>query len=202
MSLGLALAVVAIVVSVLAAWTSLHAQREVIRAETVTAIFDGFRRVSELRIGAWEAAHVLETPENYERTAALLRTALAGTPPEGAAELRIRERAVAVALIQIFEESVYHYEHARRLRDPGRQEFLRDVLDYYTERLLLNPRLLHLWSPVGENVREDFEPPTRAYYDQHVRVPDRSEWDAVGPIPEVVPGPSTAAGPSAAPGSR
>ncbi len=149
MTLATTLAGVAVAVSLVAAWVSLHAQREVIRSETVTAVFEGFRRVTELRIASWQVAHVLETPENYERTVAVLRTALADTPPAQVAELLIRERAVAIAVVQIFEESVYQYEHARRLRDRGRIDFLEDVLAYFTERLFLNPRLLWLWKPNG-----------------------------------------------------
>ena len=113
MTLATTLAGVAVAVSLVAAWVSLHAQREVIRSETVTAVFEGFRRVTELRIASWQVAHVLETPENYERTVAVLRTALADTPPAQVAELLIRERAVAIAAVQIFEESVYQYEHAK-----------------------------------------------------------------------------------------
>ncbi len=86
LNVGIALAGVAIAVSVLAAWISLHSQREVIRAETVRATYDGFRRVSELRITCWQAAHVLETPDNYGRTTALLQTALADTAPAQVAE--------------------------------------------------------------------------------------------------------------------
>jgi hypothetical protein len=80
-NVGIALAAVAIVVSLLAAWVSLHAQRELLRAETVSGVFEGFRRVTELRIVHWQAAHLLETPENYDATASLLRTALAGVSP-------------------------------------------------------------------------------------------------------------------------
>jgi hypothetical protein len=183
MSVSIALAAVAVVVSIAAAWVSLHAQREVIRSETVTATFEGFRRVSELRVSCWQAAHVLETPENYDRTVGLLRTALADTAPAEIAEMLVRERAVAIAVVQIFEESVFQYEHATRLRDAGRARFLEDVLGYYTERLLLNPRLLWLWAPEGGNMRADFEPATRSYYDAHVQVPKGAPVDSVGPFP-------------------
>lgn len=67
-------------------------------------------------------------------------------------------------------------EPARRLLD-----FLDDVLAYFTERLLLNPRLLWLWSAEGGNMRADFEPPTRAYYDAHVS--SGTQVDELGPFP-------------------
>src|SRR5262249_27100747 len=107
MAISIVLAGIAIVGSLVAAWVSLHAPREVIRAETVTATYSGFRLVNELRSTAWQVAHVLDVPENYELTVSRLRVALADTPPAGVAELLVRERAVAIALIQIFEESVY-----------------------------------------------------------------------------------------------
>ncbi len=89
MNLGIALGAVAIVVSIFAAWMSLHAQRELIRAETVRATFDGFRRVSELRIDCWQAAHVLETPENYAPPTSSLPPGLSTTLTcEFPAELR------------------------------------------------------------------------------------------------------------------
>jgi hypothetical protein len=178
-----AIAVFALVVSLLTAWVLLHAQREVVRSETVTSIFEGFRRLAELRSFFWQAAHVLDTPETYDRTVSQLRTALAETPPAVVAELLVKERAAAIAAIQIFEESLYHYEQARRQRDREQAKFLEEMLVYYTERLLLNPRLLYLWSPEGGNVRADFEPPTRAYYDEHVDVPEESAFDDRGPYP-------------------
>ena len=190
MNVGIALAAVAIVVSLLAAWVSLHAQRELLRAETVSGVFEGFRRVTELRIVHWQAAHLLETPENYDATASLLRTALAGVSPAENAELVVRERAVAIALLQIFEESVYQHEHAQRLRDRGRAAFLDDVLAYFTERLLLNPRLLYPWSPKGGNIRADFEPPTRAYYEAHLQIPAEARIDERPPWPTQTAGPT------------
>ena len=177
------IAVVALVVSLLTAWILLHAQREAIRAETVTATFEGFRRLAELRSASWQAAHVLDPPENYDRTVSLLRTALTETRPAETAELLVKERATAIAAIQIFEESLYQYEQARRLRDRARVEFLQKMLDYYTDGLLLNPRLLYLWSPDGGNVRADFDPPTRAYYEAHVQIPAHAVFDERGPYP-------------------
>lgn len=98
--------------------------------------------------------------------------------------------AVAIALLQIFEESVYQHEHAQRLRDRGRAAFLDDVLAYFTERLLLNPRLLYLWSPRGGNIRADFEPPTRAYYEAHVQIPAEARIDERPPWPTQTAGPT------------
>jgi hypothetical protein len=183
MTVATVLAVAALVVSLITAWVLLHAQREVLRAETVTGIFEGFRRLAELRSSSWQAAHVLDVPENYGRTVSLLREALKDTAPPQVAELLVRERAAAIAAIQIFEESLYHYEHARRLRDRARADFLSEMLVYYTERLLLNPRLLWLWSEDGGNVRADFDPPTRAYYDAHVAIPEAAAFDDRGPYP-------------------
>ena len=177
------IAVVALVVSLLTAWILLHAQREAIRAETVTATFEGFRRLAELRSTSWQAAHILDPPENYDRTVSLLRAALTETPPAGVAELLVKERAAAIAAIQIFEESLYQYEQARRLRDRERARFLEQMLGYYTERLLLNPRLLYLWTPDGGNLRADFDPPTGAYYDAHVKIPAGATFDERGPYP-------------------
>jgi hypothetical protein len=183
MEIATVLAVAALVISLITAWVLLHAQREVIRAETVTGIFEGFRRLAELRSSSWQAAHVLDVPENYDRTVSRLREALKDTPPTEVAELLVKERAAAIAAIQIFEESLYQYEQARHLRDRARAGFLNEMLVYYTERLLLNPRLLYLWSEDGENVRADFEPPTRDYYDAHVQIPEAAVFDDRGPYP-------------------
>src|SRR5690349_5150671 len=183
MTLATVLAVVALLVSLITAWVLLHAQREVIRAETVTSIFEGFRRLAELRSDSWHAAHIFDTPENYERTVSLLRTALVETPPAQVAELLVKERAAAIAAIQIFEESLYHRDQARRLRDRVRSECLDEMLAYYTGRLLLNARLLYRSSPDGGNMREDFEPPTRAYYTARVDVPESAAFAGRGPCP-------------------
>ena len=79
----------------------------------------------------------------------------------------LKERAISMLIFQSFENIYYKYLNLND-DDLVRKQFLEDVLNYITQVLLRNPRLLFLWSVNGGNLCSFFEESTREYYDLKV----------------------------------
>lgn len=113
----------------------------------------------------WSASHLLETPDNYALVKHHLGIALAPLTDAARSRLLLSERAVAIVIFDLFEETCYQHERATKQGDPDRVDFLKTVLDYFTGRLLANPRLRWLWSAHGGNMRAFFELQTIELYE-------------------------------------
>jgi hypothetical protein len=157
----------AIAVSVWAARVLVRAERQSVSHTAVSDIYGDFRRLTELRLDNWEQTHVLEPPDNYARTKRLLQLALDDFTVRDMAQHLLQERAVAQVVFQLFEQTLYQVKDAHRV-DAAREAFLNAVLNYMTSCLLLNPRMLYLWSAEGGGLNADFEQFTKDYYDAHM----------------------------------
>jgi hypothetical protein len=174
-----------------AIWAAMLARQAAARAHrdhTVSKLYGDFGSLARLRIEYWPAAHLLELPETYEAERARLEIALGRLGAERQQELLIRERGVALAIFSLFEETCYHRAHAESARDAARLVFLDDTLEYFTGRLLMNPRLRYLWRVDGANLRAYLEPHTRLLYESRCLPesadgdgPARLDIDPVGP---------------------
>jgi hypothetical protein len=105
------------------------------------------------------------------------------TSPADQTRLLLEEGALAERIMTMFEHSYYQWRHARGNADTPRIDFLRAVLNYFTGRVLTNPRLL--WSKDGANLRQHYEVETISYYDEHV-MPFGRFVDAEGPFGQLV----------------
>lgn len=162
------LGALALAVSLWAARLSLRATREEVNHGSVSDIYSEFRRITELRLNYPEHTHILEPPENYVDTVKKVANMVSSYESEQKAKYLLRERAVALTIFQIFEQVIYQHKQAQEESDTIRAKFLKEVLDYMTGRLFMNPRLLYLWWHKGGNLKADFEIHTQVYYDTHV----------------------------------
>jgi len=48
-------------------------------------------------------------------------------------------------LFSVFEANLIDYQSSSALQEPKRREFEKGVLDFFTVKLLRNPRLLYYW---------------------------------------------------------
>lgn len=53
----------------------------------------------------------------------------------------MKEKLFAVHVFIVYEQVLYQLENSAKPLHRKRRKFLREMLDYFTERLLLNPRL-------------------------------------------------------------
>lgn len=70
------------------------------------------------------------------------------------------------------------YQYRQSNNNNKRKEFLKDVLTYFTGRLLQNPRLLYLWDKNGGQLCSHYEKETIEYYDKNVL---KGKMDSIGP---------------------
>jgi hypothetical protein len=70
------------------------------------------------------------------------------------AEYRIKEKLFAIHVFIIYEQVYYQWSNTSEFFHPKRRKFLKDILSYFTDRLLVNPRLLYFLEadPKGESL--------------------------------------------------
>jgi hypothetical protein len=150
-----------------------------VTATIIAEFYSSLRELTQIQLDEWRLAHLFEVAENYEAAVQSLRDV---APPDAVTttELRIKERAAALTIFGLYEHVVYQLNEAGRAGDKLRKAFLVDAADYFTSRLLQNPRLLYLWSLNGGNLECEFEIETREHHRTHIR-PDPEKWDRTGP---------------------
>jgi hypothetical protein len=182
--------VTALCVSAMAACLSLATffaepirQSDQLTSGVIKEAYASFMSMNDVRTEHPYQSHLFELSENYEQIAASVATAtqhLRNSPHE-IARLLLEERSVADRLFTMFEESYYQWQQAQASGDTPRAEFLLAVVDYFTGRLLRNPRLLWYWSPNGGALAGHYEADTVAYYDANVKQ-THENVDSEGPF--------------------
>jgi len=174
-------ALLSLPLSIVAFVMSIRTQRYTLHAATISDWYREMNELSNLRITHWQTAHLIELPESYSGEVAVLRAALASASEAELRQYELLERAVAVRIFEIFEQIVYHLRLAIDVGDHRKAVFLEEVKNYMTGRLLLNPRLLYLWSALGGRLNAYFEPYTKEIYDKEVGQAAPETMDARGP---------------------
>jgi len=185
--LATVISVLALIVSGLSAYYSLASHKDVSGIETIRKEYEFYYEFERLEIENWQLSHIFALPEWYDENIKLVSSSLTTLDAGKRAELLLKERAIARFIFTNFEEIMYESRHARQVGDSERAAFLEEVLDYFTDRLLRNPRLLYQWSPDGGKLAADFESDTRKYYDERVlhnsKLPLTQKPDPLGPYP-------------------
>lgn len=179
------ISVVSLAVSAIAVIYAAKVARQVSRHEVTTGIiseyYSSLRALTEVQLREWRLAHIFEVAENYVAISAMLQeVAPEQTDREARVALALNERAVALTIFGIYEYVVYQLTAAKEAGDQARAGFLSEAADYFTGRLLPNPRLRYLWSHGGGNLECEFEEAIRNHYHQNVAVSPKT-WDACGP---------------------
>jgi hypothetical protein len=186
MSTGLS--VIAIVISVLTAVFAAAVSRTIsnqdIRSTTITDYYGSMRELTKLQMDEWRLAHLFEVEENYIAVADTLRAVAPGPGSVESVMLSLKERAAALTLFGLYEHVIYQLEEVSEDGDTVRARFLADAADYFTNRLLANPRLRYLWASDGGNLQCEFEENVRTHYEQYIRQ-STDGWDATGPYGDV-----------------
>jgi hypothetical protein len=187
----------ALAISAYALYLSRAEARKTREEGTIRDSYDEFEQLCRLRMEHWSTSHLLETPDNYALVKRQLGIALAPLTDAERSKLLLLERAVGIAIFDLFEETYYRRDRAARQRDGGRVEFLDTVLDYFTGRLLANPRLRWLWSREGGNMCAFFEPETIRHYEAKLasggELEDGDDVDQIDPAGPYLPAPEVSA---------
>jgi hypothetical protein len=175
-------------VSGVSAYYSLTSYKDISGIETIRKQYEFYYEFERLEIENWQLSHIFALPEWYDKNVSLVSSSLTSIDATKRAEFLLKERAIARFIFTNFEAILYESRHAEQIGDSQRAAFLQEVLDYFTGRLLRNPRLLYQWSEEGGKLAADFEPDTRKYYEEHVlnnaALPLIQKPDPLGPFPE------------------
>lgn len=158
----------ALVLSIFSLLFTVTSNRETGERDAVKAAYDRFLEFGRHQAQFPETGHLFVLPDAYPRVSALVGVAVANKTKEERAQLLIKERGMAQYILTHFESTLYDKKAADRFWDTTRANFQNEVLDYFTGRLLRNPRLLWYWDPKGGNLTAEFEKETIEYYNNSV----------------------------------
>ena len=129
------LTAIGIIVSLLGTWWT-HQQRATF--DMIDGIYGLCHTLHGHLRNEWRLSHLFCIgDEVYYET----RDRIAKSPNLPKDELQVKERLFAVQVFIIYEQAFYQWQKSS-LWLPNRRKFLHEMLAYFTERLLRNPRLV------------------------------------------------------------
>jgi hypothetical protein len=168
------IASLALTMSIISLYQSSSYQKDSSGTDMIKNQYATYHELSRLEIENPQLSHVFAAPSWYGRAVKSVGTSVGPLDEKRREELLLKERAIARTIFTHYESLFYQWRHASRMGDAERVAFLGEALDYYTGRVLRNPRLLYLWSEKGASLEVDFEQETREHYGAHVlRDPSR-----------------------------
>lgn len=172
---------IAISISVISLNKDPQRHSDILTSENIREVYADFLEMVDLRINYPKQSHLFCTPETYFDVRNTIESSLSPlVSVSEISDLKLQERAVANRIFTQFEQVFYLEIQAEENDDKSRADFLKEVLDYYTTRLLKNPRLLWYWSNEGGNLKTQYEVKTIKYYESNI--PTRfSDQDSIGP---------------------
>jgi hypothetical protein len=173
---------VATVGAILLGIYTLQAQRK-LEHETAaqTLIHDQYelcRALDEMRVETPEMSHMLALPEqskagdpwgNYDLFKAKVKSHVEsqGKISDGRrAKFYLQEHAVALHVVDIYEQTLFQRQLAKEAGDALRENILRSLCEYYEQRMLRNPRFRYHWDHGASDMMESS---TRDVFDVKVR---------------------------------
>ncbi|CAN2044579.1 hypothetical protein GMMP13_1500003 [Candidatus Magnetomoraceae bacterium gMMP-13] len=175
------ISILAFIASIFAIWLSRKSQNEVMYSTSIYKQYNIFDKLSDMVGQHWEFTHLLALHDRYDNEVSLIKQAIGTLTDEKRAEFLVREKMVALLIFQNYEQTLYQWQNSKGIIDNQRTKFLYDVLMYFTQRLLRNPRLLYYWKE--GNLKEYFEKLTTDHYSKYVT--DSSDnLDSSGPFGE------------------
>ena len=162
------IASLALVASITSLYQSSTSQKDSSGTEMIKNQYATYYELGKLEIENPQLSHVFALPGWYDQVTKSVAASVGPLNPIKREELLIKERAMARIIFLHYEDVLYQWKHATKMGDTERAIFLKEVLSYYTGRVLRNPRLLYFWSEKGANLEADFENETREHYNDHV----------------------------------
>ena len=175
----------ALLISAFSVALTVRTHRRTSVATLIDNQYDAFNELAKVRLSNWWLSHLFEVPEQYNEICKMVAQGISVIKPEQRYEMHLKERAMAIYIFQIYENTYYQYKYALDAKDSSRAAFLCDVVNYFTGRLLRNPRLVYFWIEQGGGLSSYFEESTRAHYrkwvlnDQEIQV---GQADEIGPF--------------------
>lgn len=175
------LSLLALAFSIYSAQSTWRFSSDTISVQAIKGAYDTFYDINRMQLANPDVSHMFATPENYSTVISQVTETMVGTSVKEQSLLRLKERAVALALFTIFERNLYEWKQAEAVGDSKRAVFLQEVLNYFTGRLLRNPRLVYYWKLTPGGLATYFETSTQQYYQTNAELPTLVP-DYIGPF--------------------
>jgi len=178
--------VLALTISLISLSYTYMSSRETSASDAVKSSYSIFLDMAKIEQQNSRIMHVFTLSNTYPSVVAKVKLATKDLTLAERSQLVLAERSLAEYIFTTFEYSLYEHKVAVDFHDNAKAQFLKEVLDYFTARLLRNPRLLYYWDKKGGGLSTLYEDWTNAYYDSHVlhdkQLPLLENPDASGPI--------------------
>ena len=177
------MSMLALAMSIISLYQSSSFQKDSSGTEMIKSQYATYYELGRLEVDNPQLSHIFAMPNWYDRAFRSVVALVGPLDEKKREELILKERAFARIIFTHYEDLFFQWRHARRMGDTERVAFLGEALNYYTSRVLRNPRLLYLWSEKGANLGIDFEAETREHYNAKVlhdpalplkEIPDRA----------------------------
>jgi hypothetical protein len=137
-------------------------------AELTHTLYERIQGIYVLKLEHPNLGHIFEMPEDYILTRDRLRLVATDMSEAERITLVESEKSIAVMHYLMFEELYYNLSLATQSNERTRLHVIEEMIGYYTNGLLRNPRVLWLSSPEGGNIASHMNPDSYAYYRQEV----------------------------------
>jgi hypothetical protein len=174
---SLVVSIIAIIISLFTLFWNRRMGHEATTQKLIHDQYELCRVLDVLRVDHPEVSHVLALPmqtgyepwKNYQLFKSYVRQLISGNGPVKEADrvrVYLQEHATALHVYDIYEQTLFQRDLAKRAGDKSRFKVLDTLAQYYEGRTLRNPRLRFHW----ENGASDMmEKSTQERYDQKVR---------------------------------
>lgn len=183
-------ALLALLIAVISAWFSFRSYSDSSATAAIRSQYDAFTNMMRAQIDHSQLIHLFTVPDSYGSVLQQVRASLKDLSKEDKLRFLLQERATADYIFNEFEQAFYQLNRAQSYLDERSSTFYSEVLDYYSLRLLRNPRLLYYWSLDGGQLCLNLEQSTISYYEanvlNHPTLPLNSEPDPIGPFDNLI----------------
>jgi hypothetical protein len=153
---------IAVVTALLLTWRT-HAERATF--EMIDRLYSLCHALESHALRDWYLAHLFCIgAEEYEQVKGRIKQQVQADPSK-LPEYLIKEKLFAIHVFVIYEQVYYQWVHSSRLFHRKRRRFLGEILSYFTDRLLINPRLLHFVQADATGASIHLEACSKAYLD-------------------------------------
>lgn len=168
-AVALIISVASLVASIITYKTSISQHSDEWTATLIRNNYEDMLRLHELRATFPMQSHLFELGDQYTNILKVLSKSVDDMSEKERVQRYLEERAMARRMFSMFEGAYYQYSNAKEQNDPHRMKFMGDVLHYFCDRLLTNPRLVWFWKKTGGGLCVHYENNTVSYYDEHVQ---------------------------------
>jgi hypothetical protein len=180
---ALTVSVVTSAISMTVSYLNYYSQQDIFGREIVKSQYDIYYALNRIEIEYPQTSHLFALPKWYDGARAQVSKAAGQLDETKKAELKLRERAVARIIFTHYEQTVIQWDEASKAGYSERATLMEGDLNYYTRKVLPNPRLRYLWAEKGGDLGSDFIDEVKAHYEKHVlTLPNLKPADPEGPF--------------------